>query len=94
VLFELDPFWLIMAIAGVGVFSFMFGSALDALTGPDGFGAFGNMLVLVAGFFGSIAVANEFGYELETLLIACGVGLGGAFIAFSSLALLKAGLRL
>lgn len=83
-----------MAVAGVGVFSFMFGSALDSLAGDDGFGAFGNMIVLVAGFFGAIGLANHLGYSFDTLMIAGAVGLGGAFVAFSGLALLKAGLRL
>jgi hypothetical protein len=94
VLFELDLLWLVMAFAGAGVFAFMFGSALDGLTGSDGFGAVGNMFVLMLGFFGGIYAANELGYSFDTLMIACGVGLGGAFLSFSAFALIKAGLRL
>jgi len=94
VLFDIGLFWLVMAFAGTGVFAFMFGSALDGLTGSDGFGAFGNMIVLMLGFFGGIYAANELGYSFDTLMIACAVGLGGAFVSFSTFALIKAGLRL
>jgi hypothetical protein len=94
VLFDIGLFWLVMAFAGAGVFAFMFGSALDGLTGADGFGAFGNMVVLLLGFFGGIYGANEFGYSFDTLMIACGVGLAGAFVSFSTFALIKAGLRI
>jgi hypothetical protein len=52
------------------------------------------MFVLMLGFFGGIYAANAFGYSFDTLMIACGVGLGGAFLSFSAFALLKAGLRL
>ncbi|MGE3306835.1 MAG: hypothetical protein AB7I52_12790 [Rhizobiaceae bacterium] len=58
-LFELGTFWLVMAVAAECVFGYMFGTALDTLTGEDGFGALGNMFVLVGGFFGSIVVANR-----------------------------------
>lgn len=91
-LFELGTFGLVVAVGAVCVFGYMFGTALDSLIGEDGFGALGNMIVLVGGFFVSILVANRFGYKLDTPLLACVVGLIGSFCALSSLTLVKAGI--
>ena len=89
---NLDAGWLLMAVTVVAIFSFMIGLALDALVSNDGFGAIGNMVVLTAGFFLAIMVANRYGYDFDELINACLVGLCGAFAVFSVLALGKAGL--
>ena len=91
-LLDLDPLWLVLAVTAVAVVSMIFGSALDALMGDDGFGPIGNMLVLTSGFFIAVAGANRLGYGFDELAAACGVGLAGAFAALTGLALLKAGL--
>lgn len=91
-LLDLGTFWLVMAVTAVGVVALIFGSALDALMSDDGFGPLGNMLVLTAGFFLGILAANHFGWRFDQLVMACGVGLGGAFVAIAGLAAVKASL--
>ncbi|MBX3578645.1 MAG: hypothetical protein KF723_15685 [Rhizobiaceae bacterium] len=90
---NLDTSWLMLAVALVSVIAFMFGSALHALIGEDGFGPFGNMLIIDAGFFGAIVAANMRGLALTDLTLAVGVGMAGSFAALAGLALLKAGLQ-
>ncbi|MCX8567817.1 MULTISPECIES: hypothetical protein [Hyphomicrobiales] len=89
-LWNLDPGWLMMAVAFVAVMAFFFGAALDAIMKEDGFGPTGNMLLFTAGFFGAVIVANSYGISLRDLKLAVAWGLGGAFVFISLLALLKA----
>ncbi|PWK63312.1 hypothetical protein [Aminobacter sp. AP02] len=91
-LWNLDPGWLMMAVAFVAVMSFFFGAALDAIMKEDGFGPTGNMMLFTTGFFGAVLVANSYGISLRELSLATAWGLGGAFIFISVLALLKAAL--
>ncbi|MGE0502467.1 MAG: hypothetical protein AB7I79_15860 [Rhizobiaceae bacterium] len=91
-LLDLDPFWLLMAVAAVGVVSLVFGSALDALMRDDGFGPLGNMVVLTSGFFLAIGAANRLGYSFDEVLVASGVGLAGSFLVLVVLSFTKAGL--
>ena len=91
-LWNLDPGWLMMAIAFVAVMAFFFGAALDAIMKEDGFGPTGNMVLFTAGFFGAVLVANGYGIALRNLSLATAWGLGGAFVFISVLALLKAGI--
>ena len=90
-IWNLDPAWLMMAIASVMVMAFFFGSALDAIMKEDGFGPTGNMVLFTAGFFAAIFVANAMGTNLRDLTFAVAYGLGGAFLLVSGLALLRAG---
>ena len=90
-IWKLDPFWLFMAVAAVGVMGFMFGSALNAVMREDGFGPTGNMALFIAGFFGAILAANFYGISLRELGDAVAWGLGGAFASVAVVALLKAG---
>ena len=48
-IWNLDSGWLMMAVAGVTVMAFFFGSALDAIMRDDGFGPTGNMLLFTIG---------------------------------------------
>ncbi len=91
-LWNLDPAWLMMAVASVAVLAFFFGAALDAIMKEDGFGPVGNMLLFTAGFFGAVFIANSYGITLRDLRLAVAWGLGGAFIFISALAVVKAGL--
>jgi len=89
-LWNLDAFWLTMAIAIVVVFAFFLGSAIDTLVREDGFGTTGNMAIIFGGFFLAILAANYQGYSLHELHRAIMVGLAGAFACLTSLTLLKA----
>lgn len=89
-LWNLDPGWLMMAVAFVAVMAFFFGAALDAIMKDDGFGPTGNMVLFTAGFFTAVLVANSCGITLRDLKFAVAWGLGGAFVFISVLALLKA----
>lgn len=90
-IWNLEPGWLMMAVATVAVLSLFFGSALDAIMREDGFGPIGNMLLFTFGFFMAIIVANTYGVNLRDLKMAVAYGLGGAFLTVSVLALIKAG---
>ena len=61
--------------------------------GDDGFGATGNMVVIMTSFFLGIFAANSWGVHFHDLKIAIGTGLGGAFIVVFFLALTKAGIE-
>lgn len=89
-LWNLDASWLMMAVAVVVVLSFFLGSAIDALVHDDGFGSFGNSLIIAGGFFLTILAANHQGYNLHELHRAIMVGLAGAFVCLGSLTLFKA----
>lgn len=91
-LWKLDPTWLMMAVASVTVMGFFFGSIMDAIMADDGFGPFGNMILITVGFFASIFVANVHGISMGNLTFAMGTGLSGAFLTLATLALVKAGL--
>lgn len=91
-IWNLEPGWLMMAVAGVAVMAFFFGSALNAIMREDGFGSTGNMLLFTVGFFAAVMIANTAGINLRDLKLAVGWGLGGAFATVSLLALLKAGI--
>jgi hypothetical protein len=93
-IWNLDSGWLMMAVATVAVMAFFFGSALDAIMRDDGFGPTGNMILFTVGFFVAVIVANNYGVSLRDLKLAVGFGLAGAFSLVSTMALMKAGLRL
>lgn len=92
-LWNLDLSWLLMAVSIVAMLSYIFGMALDGVMGSDGFGPLGNMVVVTAGFFLGIFVANSYGITLRDLSLAIGAGLGGALISLGVLAGCKAGLN-
>ena len=92
-LWNLGADWLLIALAIVGILSFILALALNAIMGEDGFGATGNAVVITAGFFLAIFVANNLGYRLSDLKLALVIGLSGAFACLIVLAALKAGLN-
>lgn len=91
-IWKLDPAWLMMAFASVTVLAFFFGSIMNAVMAEDGFGSFGNMLLITAGFFAAIFVANVHGIRMGNLSFAVATGMTGAFITLAALALIKAAL--
>lgn len=90
-IWNLEPGWLMMAVASVAVLALFFGTALDAIMRDDGFGPIGNMVLFTFGFFMAIIIANTYGINLRDLKMAMAYGLGGAFVTVSLLALIKAG---
>lgn len=91
-IWNLDPQWLLIAFACVGILSFMLGLALDGIMGKDGFGAVMNAVIITGSFFGTIYLCNMMGISLRRLEVAVPYGLTGSFAVFSFLALVKAGL--
>ena len=92
-LWNLGAQWLLIALAVVGILSFILAMALNAIMGEDGFGATGNAVVITAGFFLAIFAANNFGYRLTDLKLAVATGLAGAFACLLVLAAMKAALN-
>jgi hypothetical protein len=90
-LLHLDTSWLLTAVASVAVFSFFFGTALDAIMKDDGFGSTGNTLLFTVGFFVAVLVRKFLWVTLRDLKLAVAWGLGGAFMLISALALLEGG---
>jgi hypothetical protein len=91
-LMNLDPTWMMMSFTVVAILSFIFGMALDGLLGAEGFGPIGNTVVVTAGFFLGIFVANLYGVHFYDLKMAVATGLVGAFACLGVLAVIKAGL--
>lgn len=91
-LWNLGAEWLFIALVVVGILSFILAVALNAIMGDDGFGATGNALVMTAGFFLSIILANSLGYNLREVKLAMLVGLAGTFGLLFVLAAAKAAL--
>ena len=90
---KLEPAWLMMAIGTVSVLSYYLGSGLHALMRDDGFGSFGNAIIIAGGFFLAIFAANHQGYNLRELHLAIMVGLVGALLILASLTLVRALIR-
>jgi hypothetical protein len=86
---KLPFFWLIMSISTVAVVSYFISLMIDGVFGKDGFGTIGNMVVLTAGFFGGLVVAEKVRFAVHGLQQATFVGLGGALTTFLVLALLR-----
>lgn len=90
---SLDTSSLMFAITIVAILSLMLGMALDGVMHDDGFGPFGNMVIITAGFFLGIFAANRWGFRFSELEVAVATGLGGAFVALFTLSLAKAGIE-
>ena len=88
-LMKLSAFWLIMSVTTVAVLSYFISLMFNGVFGKDGFGTIGNMIVLTAGFFGGIIVAEYLGYSFRGLQMNVYLGLGSAFLTFTVLALLR-----
>jgi uncharacterized membrane protein YeaQ/YmgE (transglycosylase-associated protein family) len=70
--------------------SFFLGNAMDGVLGDDGFGTFGNMIVVGAGFFVGLWVGKHYGYSVSTFKIGVVAGLVGSFVCLLVLSILKA----
>lgn len=92
-LMKLDAAWLIFALAGVAMLSYLFSIGLNALLRDDGFGVIGNALIIIAGFFGGIYLSNVYGIRFQALMPAIVHGLIGAFILLLVLVMAKLALN-
>lgn len=92
-IWNLDPAWLLVAIAAVSIASYLLGYFFNTLLPVDGFGTFGNMLVFTTGFFGAIYTANYNYIRLDDLKLAIFYGGAGALGLFLVLLILHAFVR-
>nr|WP_295468319.1 hypothetical protein [Mesorhizobium sp.] len=90
---SLDTSSLLFAVAFVAIVSLLLGTVLDGVMQDEGFGPFGNMIIITAGFFLGIFAANRWGIRFTELEVAVATGLGGAFVALLTLSLAKAGIE-
>lgn len=70
--------------------SFFLGNAMDGVLQEDGFGIFGNMIVIAAGFFVGLWVGKYFGYPVRDFKFGIVAGLAGSFVSLLTLSILKA----
>lgn len=89
-IWNLEPAWLLMAVASIAVLGLFLGAALDAVMRDDAFGPIGNMVLFTAGFFGAIYLANRYGISLRDINRAAVTGVAGAFLLIGILAAGKA----
>lgn len=92
-LMKMDTSWLLFAIAAVTMLAYLLSLGLDAVLRDDGYGPFGNALIISGAFFGTIYLANRQGYRFSSLMDAAASGLGGAFVALFVLIIVRAILR-
>jgi hypothetical protein len=88
-IWNVDPAWLAMAIAVVAGISYMLALLMEPSIGSNGFGAFGNTVLITAGFFLGIYCANEYGVSIKALKYALLIGLSGSFAILLSMFLLR-----
>lgn len=86
---KLDPMWLTMMVATVSILSFFLGYAIHGLIGRQGYGAYGNAIIIAGGFFAAIYGANWYGFRFTDVTIATMTGVGGAFLCLLTLTGLK-----
>lgn len=86
---ELDTFWMLTAVASVSILAFMLAMFINAVTGPQIFGPVGNAVIMTAGFFLGLALANHFGYRFNDLTVMAMAGMGSAFAGLLGFGVLK-----
>jgi hypothetical protein len=82
--------WFVMALAVVGILSFLLSLGLDAILNREGFGAGGNAFIITVSFFLSLYALNWYGIRFRDVAEAAMMGVGGAFVTFLVLVLGKA----
>jgi hypothetical protein len=86
--------WLVLGIATMGMLAFLIGNAIDRLINENGFGPVGNAIVITAGFFLSIYLANRHGIRFRGLEVACYFGIISAMGTLLTLTIIKKILRM
>ncbi len=88
-LYAMDTQTQLFLFTSIVVGSFFLGNAMDGVFKGDGFGIFGNMIVIAAGFFIGIWVSRYIGYPIGNFRFGIVVGLTGSFVSLLVLAVLK-----
>lgn len=88
-IWNLSGGWLFIVIAVVAMFSYILGYFVDKIMISDGFGPFGNMVVIGSGFVGAIYVYNIYGHVVSDAREGAVVGLVGAFITLAAAAIAR-----
>lgn len=89
-LYAMDTQTQLFLFTTIIVGSFFLGNAMDGVFGKHGFGIFGNMIIIAAGFFVGAWVSRYFGYPVGNLRYGVVVGLTGSFVSLLALAIMKA----
>ncbi len=89
-LYALDTQTQLFLFTSIVVGSFFLGNAMDGVFGKHGFGIFGNMIIIAAGFFIGVWVSRYIGYPVGNFRFGVVVGLTGSFVSLLVLAVLKA----
>ncbi|HMQ57239.1 MAG TPA: hypothetical protein PKE65_01700 [Rhizobiaceae bacterium] len=79
-----------MLIALTSMAAFFLATAMDGVMGPDGFGLFGNMIILISGFFIGLYIANKYGIRLNNYDLIAIAGIAASFMSLAVLAVMKA----
>jgi hypothetical protein len=88
-LYAMDTQTQLFLFTSIVLGSFFLGNAMDGVLGRHGFGVFGNMIVIAAGFLIGIWVSRYLGYPIGNFRFGIMVGLAGSFVSLLVLALLK-----
>jgi hypothetical protein len=89
---HIDTTTLVVALVALMAIALVFGTVLNAILRENGFGPVGNATLFAIGFVGGVYLAGSYGVGMRDFRLAAAWGLGGAFVLFSALALVKAGL--
>lgn len=76
---KLDFAYLLLALAVIGMLSFLIGNAINNILKQDAYGVIGNTLIMASGFIITVEYAPRFGLRVNALDEAVFAGLGGAF---------------
>lgn len=79
----------IFLITVITIGGFFLGHAMDGVLGDEGFGAYGNMFVILVGFVGGIFLMRYLGYSIKDFRIGVTGGLVGAFVVLVTFVLTK-----
>jgi hypothetical protein len=89
---HIDTTTLAIALTALMAVALVFGTVLNAIVRENGFGPAGNALLFAAGFVGATYVACAYGVGPNDFRLLAAWGFAGAFVLFSVLALVKAGM--
>lgn len=76
---KLDFAYLLLALAVIGMLSFLIGNAINSILKQDSYGSIGNTAIMACGFLITIQYGPRFGLRLNGFDEAVYAGLGGAF---------------
>ena len=88
-LFMLDSSTQLYVFTAVVIMSFFVASALDGVMESDGFGMFGNLIIVVTGFYLGIWVADNYNLVSNNLTYYAIAGFSGSFLALFVLTIIK-----